>query len=63
MTPKEKLKSIEKKMERLQNKHPEIELKEICRYFGDIDSYVKLRNQHFMLEFEINHCSKCGKKL
>ena len=62
MTPKQKLKSIENKMKRLQDKNPEIDLKEVCRYFGDIDNYLKLRNQHFMLKFEIEHCQTCGKK-
>ena len=60
MTPKAKLKSLEKKMERLQYS-VSIDLKEASRYFYDIERYYKLRQEHFHLEFEINHCQTCGK--
>lgn len=64
MTPKLKLKSIEKKMLRLQDqKHIEIDLKEACKHFFDIEKYYKLRQEYFFLEFEINHCITCGKKI
>jgi hypothetical protein len=64
MTPKQKLKSIEKKMLRLQDQeHIDIDLKEACKHFFDIERYFKLKQEHFMLEFEINHCNTCGKKL
>ena len=62
MTPKAKLKSLEKKMERLQS-YNSIDLKEASRYFHDIERYYKLRQKHFHLEFEINHCQTCGKPL
>jgi hypothetical protein len=63
MTPKQKLKSIEKKMDRIQKNNPEIDFKLVSRYYGDIDRYVSLRNQYFHLQFEIEHCSQCGKKI
>jgi len=62
MTPKQKLKSIEKKMERLQNNSP-INLKEASRYFLDIEKYHKLEREHFFLKFELEYCNTCGKKL
>jgi len=63
MAPKQQLKSIEKKMQRIQNRNPDIDLNEICRYFHDIERYYKLRQEHFFLKFEIEHCKTCGKKL
>jgi len=63
MTPKQKIKSIEKKMERLENQNPEIDLERVSRYFGDIEKYYKLSREHFFLKFEIEHCNTCGKKL
>jgi len=62
MTDKQKLKSIEKKMQRLQDNNP-IDLKEASRYIHDIQKYYNLRQEHFHLEFSINHCNTCGKKL
>ena len=62
MTPKQKLKSIEKKMERLQNNNPEIDLKVVSRYLADIEQYSKLQKEHFHLQFEIEHCPNCFKK-
>ena len=64
MTPKQKLKSIEKKMKRLQDQsNIEIDLKEASRYFIDVEKYYNLEREHFFLKFEIEHCGKCGKKL
>lgn len=63
MTQKQKLRSIEKKMERLQKNNPNIVLKDAIRYFGDIERYFKLEHEHFFLKFEIEHCKTCGKKL
>ncbi len=63
MTSKQKLKSIEKKMDRIQKNNPEIDLKLVSRYYSDIERYYKLRQEHFHLQFEIEHCSKCGKKI
>ena len=51
-------------MVRLQDhKHIEIDLNEATKHFLDIERYFKLKQEHFMLEFEINHCKTCGKKL
>jgi len=63
MTPKQKLRSIEKKMERLENQNPEIDLERVSKYFGDIEKYYKLSSEHFFLKFELEHCNTCGKKL
>ena len=63
MTPKQKLKSIEKKMQRLQQNNPEIDLKVVSRYLADIERYAKLKNEHFHLQFEIEHCPTCFKIL
>ena len=52
MTPKQKLKSIEKKMKRLQDQsHVEIDLKEASRYFIDVEKYYNLEREHFFLKF------------
>ena len=64
MTPKQKLKSIEKKMKQLQDQsHIEIDLKEASRYFIDVEKYYNLEREHFFLKFEIEHCQTCYKKL
>ena len=63
MTPKQKLKSIEKKMDRLQKWHPDIDLKEVSRHFAGIEKYHKLQMEHFHLKFEIEHCPTCYKEL
>jgi len=63
MTPKQKLKSLERKMATIQKEYPEIDLAVATRYFGTVEKYFKLKQEHFFLEFEINHCEKCGKKL
>ena len=63
MKSKQKLKSIEKKMERIQNSVPEIDFKITSRYIGQIQRYYELRQEHFFIQFEIEHCQTCGKKL
>jgi len=63
MTPKQKLKSLKLKMNRIEKKHPEIDFKFVSQRFFDIEKYYNLRQEHFHLEFEINHCQTCGKKL
>ena len=63
MTPKQKLKSIEKKMERLQFNNDKINLQQASRYFADIQKYYELEKEHFFLKFQIEHCQTCGKKL
>lgn len=63
MTPKAKLKSIERKMQVIQKNNPEIDLKIISGKFFDIERYYKLRQEHFFLDFKINHCETCGKKI
>lgn len=62
MTPKQKLRSIEKKMERLQSNNKTIDMKESARHFVDIERYFKLQQEHFFLKFEIEHCPTCYKK-
>jgi hypothetical protein len=63
MTPKQKLRSIEKKMERLQFNNDKLNLEQASRYFADIERYHKLEREHFFLKFEMEHCNTCGKKL
>ena len=63
MTPKQKIRSIKKKMERLQKNNHDIDLDYVCRKFGDIERYYRLKQELFFLEFNLNHCEKCGKKL
>ena len=62
MNPKQKLKSIENKMQRIQNVNPEFNFKLACRYFFSLQKYHELEREHFMLKFEIEHCQTCGKK-
>lgn len=63
MTQKQKLKSIEKKMERIQENNYNIDLEYVVQRFSDIQRYYKLKQELFHLEFNLNHCEKCGKKL
>jgi hypothetical protein len=63
MTPKQKLKSLEKKMERIQNWSPEFDFKNACRYIESIKKYHELQKEHFILKFDIEHCQTCRKKL
>jgi hypothetical protein len=63
MTPKQKLRSIEKKMQSLETRNLSIYIKLASRCFGDIQRYYNLEREHFFLKFEIEHCEKCGKKL
>ena len=63
MTQKQKLKSIEKKMERIQNLIPSFDLKLASRNIDNINKFYQLEREHFFLKFEIEHCEKCGKKL
>jgi len=63
MTPKQKLKSIEKKMERVQFNNDRINLQQASRHFADIQKYYELEREHFFLKFQIEHCQTCGKKL
>lgn len=63
MTPKQKLRSIEKKMQRLQLNNSHIDMKLSSRHFLDIERYYKLEREHFFLKFEMEHCNTCGKKL
>ena len=63
MTQKQKLKSIEKKMERIQNSIPSFDFKLASRNVDNINKFHQLEREHFFLKFEIEHCEKCGKKL
>ena len=63
MTPKQKLKSIEKKMQRIEINNPEVDFKIASRKFFDIERYCKLEREHFFLKFEMEHCKTCGNKL
>jgi hypothetical protein len=63
MTAKQKIKSLEQKMARLQNNTPEINLKEAALYSELIQKYKNLELELFYLKFELEHCSKCGKKI
>ena len=63
MTPKQKLKSIENKMKRIENSFTEIDFNAACRNITEINRFYQLRQEHFHLQFEIEHCQKCGKKL
>ena len=50
-------------MERIQNAVPEIDFKITSRYIHEIQRYYELKQEHFYLQFEIEHCQTCGKKL
>lgn len=63
MTDKQKLKSLELKMQRIEKNYPEIDFKLTSQRFYDIERYYKLRLEHFHLKFEMDYCDKCGKKL
>ena len=63
MTPKQKLRSLEKRMKLLQEKNPYMDMEDVSRKFFDIQRYFNLKQEHFLLKFEIEHCQTCGKKL
>jgi len=63
MTDKQRLKSIEKKMERIQKSMPFFDFKAACRNFSEVSRYHELEREHFFSQFEIEHCKTCGKKL
>lgn len=63
MTPKQKLRSLEKKMKSLESRNLSIDIKLASRYLFDIERYHKLEREHFFLKFEIEHCQTCGKPL
>lgn len=63
MTDRQKLKSIERKMKRIQNNNPDFDLEKLRQVYPDLERYMKLNQEHFFLKFNIEHCEKCGKKL
>ena len=63
MTDKQKLKSIYKKMERIQNSMPLFDFKFASINITEINRFHQLEIEHFFLKFEIEHCKTCGKKL
>lgn len=63
MTDKQKLKSIEKKMDRIEKYVPMLDLNITSANFFYIEKYFKLSREHFFLRFEIENCKECGKKI
>ena len=63
MTDKQKLRSLEQKMARLQKWYPDFDLKEASQYLAGIQKYSELQNEYFLLKFYMEHCQYCGKKL
>jgi hypothetical protein len=63
MNEKQKLKSLRLKMARIEKNNPEIDFKFVSQKFFEIEKYYKLRQEHFFLEFEMEHCATCGKKI
>lgn len=63
MTQKQQLRSLEKKMKRLQINNPDVDMIVASRRFLDIERYYQLSREHFFLKFKIEHCKTCGKKL
>ena len=53
MTPKQKLRSIEKKMERIQNSMPFFDFTQSTINIFEINRYAELSKEHFYLKFEI----------
>lgn len=60
MTDKQKLKSLEAKMQRIEKNNPEIDFQAGAKKFFDIQKYYNLRQEHFHLQFKIKHCQSCG---
>ena len=63
MTDKQKLRSLEQKMARLQKSYPDFDLKTASRNLSAIQKYFDLQQEHFHLKFNMEHCKNCGKKL
>ena len=61
MTPKQKLRSLEKKMERMKGLGFDIE--EAARHFLSVKKYHELQMEHLHLKFEIEHCPTCFREL
>jgi hypothetical protein len=61
MTPRQQLKSIEKKMQRIKDKVPNIE--DMIKYGAYINDYDALRFEHFKIKWSLENCEKCGQKL
>lgn len=63
MTPKQKIKSAEKKIQRLQNNNPDVDLQKLVKYLPELEKFQKLTLELFHLKFDFEHCQSCGKKL
>lgn len=63
MTPKQKIKSNKLKMQRIKKNNPEIDFDKIHKNYKEIKRYNDLFQDNFWIEFELNHCEKCGKKI
>ena len=63
MTPKQKLRSLEKKMERIEKANVQVNFPFVSKHIIDIKKYSELQREHFYLKYEIEHCRTCGKKL
>ncbi len=63
MTDKQKLKSIERKLKLIEQNNKEINFFQAHRKVNEIKRYHELEIERFKLEFHINHCPTCGKKL
>ena len=59
---KVKLRQLKKKLEAIELKYPDINLKDFDLK-RDLIKYHEILKEHFYLDFEINHCETCGKKL
>ena len=62
MTEKQKLRSLENKMERMQKKYPDINFEDGCKNFFKIKEYFEIKQEHFHLKFTLEHCSECGQR-
>lgn len=62
MNKKAELRRLEKKLEKLQQRYPDIPLRDYDLK-KTINEYLEADLKAFHLRFEIEHCQTCGKKL
>jgi hypothetical protein len=60
---RKKIRSIKGKLARIKKNNPDIDFEKARKKFFEIEAYYKLSQELFFLEFELNRCQTCGKKL
>ncbi len=62
MTAKQKIRSLEQKLKRIEKNNPKIDFELTGRNFYFVEKHFIISNELFDLKFQVEHCEKCGKK-